>query len=58
MIAARLVQICIRIFIHSYFIDILGATWISQGVEAVLDGLQTDVAANLGTLRSKEKYQC
>ena len=35
-----------------------GATWISQGVEAVLDGLQTDVAANLGTLRSKEKSQC
>lgn len=25
-----------------------------EGVEAVLDGLQTDVAANLGTLRSKE----
>ena len=36
----------------------LGTRWILQGVEAVLDGLQTDVAANLGALRSKENSQC
>ncbi|CAL1144309.1 unnamed protein product [Cladocopium goreaui] len=28
--------------------------FLQSGVEAVLDGLQTDVAANLGTMRSKE----